>query len=383
MKDRRDRLKQLALDNLPATELEQLGLVSDRVLDYSASRVVHLLQERGICIPEALAVTRSRSLSVYQALSNPEDAELFFRIGFHDTESWYDPILSKKIWYINWLAKHGAISCQLKSMESAMDIFMANHIYNKIGENIKYDIFWDQLRSSTFDDELSISPLAARIAWIHKLNTVALPAKIADTCNCKCSDEGCTPFTSLLKSMSDYYGSLFSSQSPPPRPIQRLNLFLKYFGNDLEVRHHTAALRYLTYTALGIPHTCCSPYDKFLSKSEDVEDIKNEHVYELELLEELLGDFERQIIAILQDPNKEISDIIDFWECTWTKRMREVLNSLEGNDLTDEERRKAEEIGVIWAEPRPEAPKVVDNLYKGNTLDYWMYELEKIEAECQ
>ena len=78
-----------------------------------------------------------------------------------------------------------------------------------------------------------------------------------------------------------------------------------------------------------------------------------------------------------------IPDLIDFWERTWPCQMRKVLNSLEGSDLGDEERRKAEEIGVIWDEPRPEAPKVVGNPYKNNTLDHWIYELEKIEAECQ
>ena len=96
-----------------------------------------------------------------------------------------------------------------------------------------------------------------------------------------------------------------------------------------------------------------------------------------------MGDFERQITAIYQDPRRGFSDLIDFWEHTWASRMREVLDRLEGNELGDGERRKAEEIGVIWDEPRPKAPKAVGNPYKRNTLDRWIYELEKIEAECQ
>jgi hypothetical protein len=402
MRNRRDRLQQLALDQLPAAEVEQLGLVPDHVLDSLASRVVHLLQVRGVCIPEALAVTRTRSLSVYQALGTPWDAELFFRVGFHDTDSWchcdadaaefgHSPNLRATLPYLHWLAKHGSISCQLKSFESAIDIAVANYTYCKIGEELGDDISWTFGELPWRDDKLSPFSTSARRAWVDEINTRILPAKIADTCDCKCSDEGCTPLTSLLKGLLRYDHYRFQSKSRfaentglSSRLIQKISLFLKYFGSDLEVRHYTAALRYLTYTALGIPHTCCSPYYKRLyGYSLDAEEVENEHAYEMGLLEELMGDFERQIIAIYQDPHQGVSDLIDFWEHTWARRMREVLDSLEGSDLEDEERRKAEETGVIWDKPRPEAPKALGNPYKKNTLDHWIYELEKIEAECQ
>ncbi|KAI7972236.1 hypothetical protein EIK77_003660 [Talaromyces pinophilus] len=402
MKDRRDKLKQLALDNLPATEVEQLGLVPDHVLDSLASRVVHLLQVRGVCIPEALAVTRTRSLSVYQALRTPWDAEVFFQVGFYDTDSWCDcdayaaefghsPNLTGELPYLHWLGKHGSISCQLKSFESAMDIAIANYTYYKIGEELDdISISWTFGEHLPWrDDKLSPFPTSARRAWVDELNTRILPAKIADTCDCKCSDEGCTPLTSLLKGLLRDNRYKFQSKSRfakdtglTSRLIQKISLFLKYFGSDLEVRHHTAALRYLTYTALGIPHTCCIPYYKWLY-GLDAEEVENEHAYEMGLLEELMGDFERQIIAIYQGPRWKVSDLIDFWEHTWARRMREILDRLEGGDLGDEERHKAEEIGVIWDEPRNKAPKAAGNPYGKDTLDHWIYELEKIEAECE
>ncbi|GAM37334.1 hypothetical protein TCE0_023r07174 [Talaromyces pinophilus] len=388
-------------DNLPATEVEQLGLVPDHVLDSLASRVVHLLQVRGVCIPEALAVTRTRSLSVYQALRTPWDAEVFFQVGFYDTDSWCDcdayaaefghsPNLTGELPYLHWLAKHGSISCQLKSFESAMDIAIANYTYYKIGEELDdISISWTFGEHLPWrDDKLSPFPTSARRAWVDELNTRILPAKIADTCDCKCSDEGCTPLTSLLKGLLRDNRYKFQSKSRfakdtglTSRLIQKISLFLKYFGSDLEVRHHTAALRYLTYTALGIPHTCCIPYYKWLY-GLDAEEVENEHAYEMGLLEELMGDFERQIIAIYQGPRWKVSDLIDFWEHTWARRMREILDRLEGGDLGDEESHKAEEIGVIWDEPRHKAPKAAGNPYGKDTLDHWIYELEKIEAEC-
>lgn len=39
----------------------------------------------------------------------------------------------------------------------------------------------------------------------------------------------------------------------------------------------------------------------------------------------------------------------------WQVRMREELEKLEGNELTDAERRGAEEIGVQWIYPQEKA----------------------------
>lgn len=405
MKDRRERLKQLALDQLSSAEVEQLGLDSDRVLDCLAPRVIRLLSDRGVYIPKALTVISPTWRPVYQALSSPQDAELFFRAGFQDTDLWcnYTDLaefclfpceIGQDLSYLHWLAKHGAISYQLKSFESAMDIFIANYTYGKIGEELNFNIS----KKSGDDLQLSpnLSPIAPScIAWVTELNAVALPATFADGCDCKCSSEGCNPITSLLKGMLEYHGQIFFAERrvgdsaiakdiPLPTIIQHFILFLEYFGSDLEVRHYTAALRYLTYTALEIPHSCCDPYFERSDECyQDVEDFEIEHPYEMELLEELLGDFERQIITIYRDPCHGVSDLVDFWKYTWTRRMREVLNGLEGDSLGYEERRKAEEIGVIWEEPRPEPPIGGGNPYVLGDLNHWIYELEKIKEECQ
>lgn len=405
MKDRRERLKQLARDQLSSTEVEQLGLDSDRVLDSLAPRVIHLLRERGVCIPEALTVIRPAWLPVYQALSSPQDAELFFRAGFHDTDLWYNYAdvaefarfpceMRQELSYLHWLAKHGAVSCQLKSFESAMDIFVANYVYWKVGERLKLSIFIES--GDDFQLSPKFSPFAPTcIAWVNELNAIALPAMLADGCDCKCSSEGCNPITYLLKGMLGSYEHIFSAEPragqsaiandiPLPSILQHFILFLEYFGSDLEARHHTAALRYLTYTALEIPHSCCDPYFERSDECyQDVEDFEIEHPYEMKLLEELLGDFERQIITIYRDPCHGVSDFVGFWKYTWTRRMREVLNGLEGDSLGYEERRMAEEIGVIWEESTPEPPIGAGNPYVLCDLNHWIYELEKIKEECQ
>ncbi|OIW33499.1 hypothetical protein CONLIGDRAFT_180622 [Coniochaeta ligniaria NRRL 30616] len=429
IKDRRDRLKQLALDNFPAMEIERLGLASGDVLDSLAPRVIELLQDHGVPIPEALVVTRtepngrSSPASIYQVLREPWDAELFFRHGFHETESWCEAEATGLRWfynddekpdlpYLHWLSKHGASSCQLKCFDTERGIFMTNHTFWVIGKNL-YAAGWgtpwfsgEDLIAYTGCESLSLDN---RIAWIDEVNSAVLPAKIADNCSCKCSPGGCTPVTSMLKGVlrEVSYTLRLRRGQPPDESLTEdtdsqedmpewmnirddgITLFTRYlqlFGKHFDFRHHTAALRYVTFTALGIPHSCCDPdvydgEDKRLPIPEEVVEVEDEHAYELRLLEELLLEFEGHLTAILQDPNRGIADVIRFWNRTWVNRMREVLDHLEGNRLTDDERRKAEEIGVVW--DRPESPEVMDNPYSWDQMEHWIYKLEKIEAECQ
>ncbi|TGJ81342.1 hypothetical protein E0Z10_g7416 [Xylaria hypoxylon] len=397
-------------------EVERLGLVPGRTLDSFAPHVFQLLQHcYNVQIPDALAVAKPESQyfspglspsSVYQALCEPRDAELFFRLGFHDTDSWhkYDTAdlegvyndMPRNLSYLHWLAKHGAVSCQLKSFESGRVIFTTHYIFLKISEALLSWMF------PRFNNKWSLEfPLATCRAWIHELNAVALPANNADACRCKCSPGGCTPLTSLLKGTHMRSNSMFKLNDEEDRDslednvaqytapflemITSFTLYLTHFWGDLDIKHHTAALRYLTYTVLRIPHYCCDPYSNpglySVEGSENIEDIEEIYEYELELLEVLLVKFESELIAILQDPGLGIADLIDFWKQTWVGRMEAVVGNLQGSDLTDDERRGAEEIGVVWDNMGPKPPEATGSPYD-ETLDYWTYELAKIEAEC-
>lgn len=282
----------------------------------------------------------------------------------------------KDLSYLHWLVKHGSISRQLESFKSEKGILMIHYIFLGIGG---YVLSLDRRATSPFTAEsCGVFPPANCKAWIHELNTAVLPAHDTDACHCKCSAVGCTPLTSLLKGMVWYgwnMGDLLQLITP-------FTFYLKYFCDDLDVGHHTAALQYLTYTVLNIPHSCCQPYRLSEGRAfyEKVEEIQDEYAYELALLEELLGEFESELVAILQNPEQGLVDLIDFWERTWVGRMTEVLERIEGSDLTDDERRGAEEIGVVWDKMGPEPPPEVEEDW--TKLDYWMSELERIEAEC-
>lgn len=429
MKNRRERLKQLVLNKLPAKEIALLNLAPDRVLDSLAAQVIELLQDHGVQIPDALAVAVDpRPSSVYEALEDPHNAGLFYRLGFRDTESWTKadaPELDtvrvfpgKDLEYLQWLATHDAFSSQLKSFKLARDTFTVNYIFWRLGNDLgcwSGSWIFKPMHPAGSHARSESSPLDGRIAWVHQLNSAVLPARISDNCRCKCSLGGCTPLTSLLKgvpNLNDYaFGDRprliqndnfaentgrpgarvpedgnFSEDDPLLTVPARLTEYFELFGADLEVKHHMAALRYVTFTALGIPHTCCDP-DSWESPRartpEEVAELEGDHAYELDLLDELLEELEGQVMAVLQDPKQGVEGVIRFWNKTWVTRMSEVLNRLESDDLADDEKRGAEDIGVVWDRPKPpEVSEGPENPYDEESPEYWMYELEKIKAEC-
>ncbi|RBA12698.1 hypothetical protein FPRO05_04148 [Fusarium proliferatum] len=109
--------------------------------------------------------------------------------------------------------------------------------------------------------------------------------------------------------------------------------------------------------------------------------------YQLALLEDLISEFEETMTSLLEDPDTGTDELIDFWERTWVDRMSEVLDRLEGCDLPEDEKLAAEEIGVVWDKVGPEPPEPrpeeTGNPYDKNMMEYWLYELRKIEEECQ
>jgi hypothetical protein len=117
-----------------------------------------------------------------------------------------------------------------------------------------------------------------------------------------------------------------------------------------------------------------------------VEEIQEEYAYPLALLEELLDEFESEVVGILQNDDGGCADLEDFWKRTWFNRVCEVRAHLEEYKLSDDERRRAEEIGVVWDQPaRPSSPEIArnGNPYKKEDLDHWFYELDQIEVEFQ
>ncbi|KAK6064122.1 hypothetical protein SCUP234_13127 [Seiridium cupressi] len=155
--------------------------------------------------------------------------------------------------------------------------------------------------------------------------------------------------------------------------------YLRSFWSDLGPVHIKEAVRYLTFRALEIKHTCYHRpeddwhvFDEAERKSEDeIEHIQNEQAELICLLEQLIYEFEGKIDKILENDSTEPDGIIAFWIGCWLDRMQDEIEKLAGNNVPDDKRRGAEELGVVWhdsvyasdSEP-DEEPKTVEDLLR-------------------
>ncbi|KAH0423899.1 hypothetical protein CcaCcLH18_11838 [Colletotrichum camelliae] len=139
-------------------------------------------------------------------------------------------------------------------------------------------------------------------------------------------------------------------------------------------------LRVCTFMVLPIRHTCCCSWEftKGFSgwktfkwtyrvyEEDEVEEIREEDTNELELLENLLAEFESKIDEMGCTP-------ATFFETYWIDRMGQVLQEIQDRPLPEEEVQGAERLGITL---RVEENRLEDR----GQLEYWFRELDAIVA---
>ncbi|KAI0801610.1 hypothetical protein GGR55DRAFT_701407 [Xylaria sp. FL0064] len=355
LKQRREELKVLALQNLTTTEAQSLGLHENKVLDGNAFEVQKLLLERGVDVPSRLYVGDDRDSHgpVYSILHYPNLTitmwDKLWALGFRDVDTcsrlWQVRLLAhpydvEAVW---WLIEHGAdywtlfseSSDRTEAIAATPAHFLANH-FGRI--RLCKKCIYAEADSKTR-------------RWIlEKLMQV----RVSDTCTCPCSVGGCTPLTAFIG------GCLWDEI--PFHAQQGLGRewvsFVQTFFTNLNEKDRIAAVRRMTFDALGLKHTCCDfnvlPcfYKPSLHTPEEAEEINSEQTALLTLFTNLLIELDGiahgdrgGVPLIVHDPE-------DFWMNRWLPRITETLDSLDGDDLTEEETSAAEAIGVVWG-PRP------------------------------
>lgn len=379
LKQRRDELKLLALENLTEAEASSFGLHENTVLDGNAFGVLRLMLKRGIDVPSHLYVDANDECSVYLWVGHHRwqlqvsHFDKLWALGFRDLDS-YDqegnvPLLAyvSTAEAVRWLIEHGANYWTPFSERSdstgamiTAQVTPAHFVFWTIGE-----CRW---RDTTYAKNVETEQ------WIvEKL----MQARVSDTCSCPCLVGGCTPLKAFFDRLRQDYEYL-SLQELARQYMHSIQTFQTSFsGEDL-----IAALRHITFDALGLIHTCCNfryirIYEASPRTPEEVDEIHSEQSTLLTLFADLVVEFGRiahedrdGVPLILHDPE-------EFWMRRWLPRITETLDSLDGHDLTEEERSAAEAIGVVW---RPQPARTV---WKGPTItpEYVMKELEKILNE--
>jgi hypothetical protein len=321
MGNRRNRLAKLGLDNFSDDEIAALSLGGSNILDGNAARVSALLRGKGIEISPALLLTENidqKTLgeyqgSIYHRIQRAEDAESLFRLGFRDINQpdnrGVPPLIHATLYYVEslpaysaWLVARGAKLFQhLYPTPSTHTIIpgatSAHYVLRNPGSLLlRPELRWGEPDPSfTFHAKvLSVDP--------------------CDECSCNCSQRGCTPFIFMLKGAVGW---------------QRLPWCAESFRNP----------RWYVFC------------EAILYVAEDIKDIQDEQWSLLEVVGKLIREFEGNIDAILQNDASSLAGIIDFWTRHWPNRTKEEIKNLEGSNLSKDERRAAEEVGVVWNDP--------------------------------
>lgn len=175
--------------------------------------------------------------------------------------------------------------------------------------------------------------LSAHFSGARLLSTV-LSDDTRDDCLCACSERGCSPLTQLLKS---YY-----------RP-NRLGVIghlqeVVYSTSNTHSKNTTisAILRYLTFEALRMTHTChtSSVFGVRFPDPEETFEIRDEESAMIVQLNELTVEFDQKYDEL----GVGLRQFLDGY---WRSRMDEVLQE---QDIDSHEAIKVREIGVILSD---------------------------------
>lgn len=386
MRDRRERLRFLAMRYLPPSEIEDLILDGSQVLDSRTKDVIKRLQRYGITIPTALDFEHREILgkSVYHYLDDVNIANYFFDLGFRDVDTpdseGFTPLATidfihstpygKPLLYALWLVKHGARLFHRLEYPSSVPPdrvirgatsahFALGHIGQWLEE--KYD------RAELGDDPLDRDAIV-------RLSTQILPFDERDDCDCRCCLGGCSPFIWMLKEVTAYQNKFETHQ------YQFIYWYLENFDFAIGQKHHLDAIRWATFEMLGLQHTCCytGMYRVQMHDADEIREIEEEQAASLECLENLVGDFQRRVTEILErDDANTLADLKQFWTDYWYNQVERALTKLDGDNLTDEERKRAEDIGVKWIDESNDEEEKAEEEDRNNMQD-WFRRMEEI-----
>ena len=368
--ERRRRLYDV-LANAPIPEnIDPCRVRKDRLLDEHAPWAEDILEYYGVplsqtstLVPGLRTVYHTENLSV-------QIAEQLWQVGFRDIdvpdESNRTPLmmrrnsLEEEMELICWLMRKGAdIHRPLVLLESHVELSFegsdqhgrsrALHLVAaKIGEDL-----WTEAFDGHGNHPRWLQNIFSRLSEnSRQYLRVLFSDQSRDSCLCACSAGGCLASTMLQKVWEDGHISEFMLLWQPKKAeilgkiVQRAKYIKIVFKSydSCESWLANEIIRFSTFQMLELRHTCCwyDPYrfnldDCFTERDpEEIREIRDEDSEGIELLEELMIEFQNK---------RGDQELITFLESYWTTRMKEVCRKRGEVDLE-----KTREIGVVWNE---------------------------------
>ncbi|KAF5690428.1 hypothetical protein FCIRC_881 [Fusarium circinatum] len=399
--ERRERLKQISYQSLSPVERQGLGVNQARILDQIAVRVQSQLEARGCSIPMSLKVYEEKGKladaqkSIYSYICSVKVAEYAHQLGFYysDNEFWdFVSSFPRRIrirsslgdyytgtvitcTYLCWMIDRGSNISETvpdtKSQNLETGLTTAHYFMASLGLSSEADRKWGM------DYPLPLSAFK-----------IVFSDTILDNCRCWCSQSGRSPLTMLLAGICLYETDIVSALKHDwfDRVIQSTEFTLAglFSTHNERIKEYQwvfdAILRRYTSFVLDLCHFCgvfiLDPTDAWLEVKGS--EIQEEDSFLFELFESLLEEFRDYPLRNVM----RLEDFFGWMRMVWAPRMREVEQYLDNQRLTDEQRRDAESIGVVWEtgpQPRGESSKRCDV----GEPDLWdaMDELDQIATD--
>lgn len=346
----RHGLQEMALCRLQAEHIRSLELPKSGLLDTRAVSVHCALVQDGI---KPLTCGSPDGSSVYSVLAAHipaaelvNTAELLYAAGFIDLNqrgddgstaiAYLSPYWGSLISFAtlaDWMICRGA-NLYMPSRHGYPAIF---YVASEFGTQLYTASYKCHSKACPHDSTLFCELekiLSTHVSGARLLSKV-LSDDTRDNCLCACSERGCSPLTRLLKA---YY-------RPNSLGVIGHLQEVVYSTSNAHSRNPTvsAILRYLTFEALEMTHTChdVSRFSVRFPDPEETSEIRDEESAMIEQLDELMVEFDGKYDEL----GVGIREFLDGY---WHTRMDEVLHE---HDIDPDESLKVQAIGVILSDP--------------------------------
>ncbi|KAL2813065.1 hypothetical protein BDW59DRAFT_167633 [Aspergillus cavernicola] len=349
----RRKLQQLALEHLPRHVLCSLSLPTGSLLDTNAYAVSVSLYKHNI---EVTTGEMYKDTSVYSVIDGDiTTAELLYEAGFTDlnhynSEGLTPLMLFNTRWrdhpdnlgcFENWMVRKGADIHRYSGDGFPASFYLAERfgvsfsswLYRMGGYDERKTDIQSSIQQQPADDARSICFI--------------LTDSTHDDCFCACSGGACTSLQRILRGFAENIGcvvSLIYDMSVLSVMFDELqHVIPEAFTENTILSVSYQTIRYLTFSVLGLTHTCHDwHWMNSLSRvkqmdPEEIEEVREEERSLIDQLEDLSAEFRQKY--------EELGlGIYGFLVDYWRPRMDEVLAAVA---IDDEERTRVREIGVV------------------------------------
>ncbi|KAF5986362.1 hypothetical protein FCOIX_1639 [Fusarium coicis] len=389
----RRELEKIAQRKLPRSVY---GVCNSLVSETSVKAIEldRVLRERGLlefgrlstALPDDLEILptgKHHSRPIYLDINNPEDAVIFWDLGFSDIdEHWAD-------WALTNAAGPGigkSFRYFLETVRSDYAMWLYDHcpnLWSLVCEHRSESpifVLAEVILSGYDSHHIGYDEMA------HYLSDSPIAIEDTDDCVCQCSPRGCTPFTHGLKFLGTKYNWKGNS----------LRFFVSQYGQMLTLSQHVAVLRQATFQKLDMEHTCVEKPGDLENGSSEGDSDPLERDLEMEMyLNGLVTEYQAFLLRDPRDSPYETVEnckdysveagarrhrrAMEFWDSIWPLRVQEIEQQLASSWNPAQE--VLEELGVaLWLEDEEEteSSESSESSEEGDEEEYgrrWFHEM--------